>query len=48
MTQVERDYDVFEAGNVRLQSNLIFRGARLAYKSFTAVSTPTAPTPYCS
>ncbi len=28
------DYQIYEAGNVRLQSGLTFRGARLAYKTY--------------
>jgi homoserine O-acetyltransferase len=28
------DYEIFEAGNVALQSGLTYRGARLAYKTF--------------
>ncbi|HWZ72182.1 MAG TPA: alpha/beta fold hydrolase [Casimicrobiaceae bacterium] len=34
MTNIQRDYDIFEAGDIRLQSNLVFRGARLAYKTY--------------
>src|SRR5262249_29163406 len=33
-SQVMPDYEVFEAGNVVLQSGLTYRGARLAYKTF--------------
>jgi homoserine O-acetyltransferase/O-succinyltransferase len=34
MNDIQHDYDVFEAGDVRLQSNMVFRGARLAYKTY--------------
>jgi homoserine O-acetyltransferase len=34
MNDTRRDYSIFEAGDVRLQSDFIFRGARLAYKTY--------------
>lgn len=34
MNDIQRDYGIFEAGDVRLQSNIVFRGARLAYKTY--------------
>ena len=34
MNDSQRDYDVFEAGDIRLQSHMVFRGARLAYKIY--------------
>ncbi len=32
------DYQIFEAGNVVLQSGLTYRGARMAYKTFGTLS----------
>ncbi|MDB5504498.1 MAG: putative homoserine O-acetyltransferase, partial [Tardiphaga sp.] len=34
MTSVQKDYDLFDAGNVTLQSGVVFPGMRLAYKTF--------------
>ena len=34
MTSITTDYQVFEAGNVALQSGLTYRSAKLAYKTY--------------
>jgi len=36
------DYQIFEAGDVVLQSGLTYRGARLAYKTYGALDTETS------